>query len=306
MKKNLMCSWYCYSPSLEGKYSEHGSTWRAQRAASRSSEIGWYAIHSIYHRVAVSHILFHRVFTGFDPEVLRCLLARRGVLSFGGISLFVGGDFQEGLVQRNVACRAELSRCKFVCWWRCPEGATKTSEQREERLTAERKWAAVKVSNERSKEREEHLRAKQEWAAAKQTRETSQEKELRLRARQEWAAAKQTRETSQEKELRLRARRERAALKGQNKSPLVRVETSQQAQLQRDSNNRWRNQRAAIFEARQNQSLHITVDVLTQEMPVYILKSAGLRKRLQPFTGSRKICTTSIGPYAKKHGHSLL
>ena len=50
------------SPSLEGKYSEHGSP------------------------------------------------ARRGAPSFRGTSLFVGGDTREGLVNINVARRAELSR----------------------------------------------------------------------------------------------------------------------------------------------------------------------------------------------------
>ena len=54
------------SPSLEGKYSEHG------------------------------------------------LLARRGALSIRGMGLFVGGNVREGLVQSNVARRAEHSRFRGV------------------------------------------------------------------------------------------------------------------------------------------------------------------------------------------------
>ena len=64
---------------------------------------------------------------------------------------------REGLVQSNVARRAELLRYKFVCRW--PEGATKIGEQREERLAAGRNLAAVKRSNETSEQREERLAA---------------------------------------------------------------------------------------------------------------------------------------------------
>ena len=111
--------------------------------------------------------------------------------------------------------------------------SNETREQREERLAAERKRAAVKRCNESSKGREERLRAERERAAAKRAHETSQEKELRLRAR-----------------------RERAALKRQSKSPLEGVEPNRRAQSRRDSDNRRRNQRDAIFVARRNEYLH--------------------------------------------------
>ena len=106
--------------------------------------------------------------------------------------------------------------------------SNETSEQREERLAAQRKRAAVKRCNESSKGREERLRAERERAAA----------------------IKRAHETSQEKELRLRARRERAALKRQSKSPLEGVEPNRRAQSRRDSDNRRRNHRDAIFAAR--------------------------------------------------------
>ena len=128
--------------------------------------------------------------------------------------------------------------------------SSETSEQREERLTAKRKRAAFEWSNESSEQREERL------AAVKRSNESSKEREERLRAERERAAAKRARETSQEKELRLRARRERAASKRQSKSPLGRVETNRRTQSRRDSDNRRRNQREAIFAARRNGYLH--------------------------------------------------
>ena len=78
----------------------------------------------------------------------------------------------------------------------------------------------------------------------------------RFRTERERAAAKRTHETSQEKELRLRARRERAALKRQSKSPLEGVGPNRRAQSRRDSDNRRRNQRDAIFAARRSEYLH--------------------------------------------------
>ena len=69
----------------------------------------------------------------------------------------------------NVARRAELSRYKFVCRW--PEGATKTGEQREERLAAQ--LQLTRCQSVQRKFQGERLRAKRERAAAKRTRETS-------------------------------------------------------------------------------------------------------------------------------------
>ena len=119
--------------------------------------------------------------------------------------------------------------------------SNETSEQREERLAAQRKWATVKRSNETSEQREERL--------VKRCNESSKEREEHLRAKRERAAAKRAHETSQEKELRLRARRERAALKRQSKSPLEGVEPNRRAQSRRDSDNIRRNHRGAIFAA---------------------------------------------------------
>ena len=129
--------------------------------------------------------------------------------------------------------------------------SNETREQREERLAAERKWATVKRSNVTSEQREERLAAQRKRAAAKRCNQRSKGREERLRAERERTAAKRAHETSQEKDLRLRARRERAALKRQSKSPLEEVEPKWRAQSRRDSDNRRRNQRDAIFAARQ-------------------------------------------------------
>ena len=128
--------------------------------------------------------------------------------------------------------------------------SNETSEQREERLAAQRKWATVKRSNETSEQREERLAAQRKRAAVKRCTESSKGREEHLRAERERAAAKRAHETSQEKELRLRARRERAALKRQSKSPLEGVEPNRRAQSRRDSDNSRRNHRDAIFAAR--------------------------------------------------------
>ena len=155
--------------------------------------------------------------------------------------------------------------------------SNETREQREERLAAERKRAAVKRCNESSKEREEHLRAKRERAAAKRAHETSQEKELRLRAR-----------------------RERAALKRQSKSPLEGVEPNRRAQSRRDSDNIRRNHRGAIFAAGR---------ILQQPRMGWSWKSRFASRRV----GSRRDGSLPslrgkpiIVSFANKHGHYTL
>ena len=160
-----------------------------------------------------------------EQEVFEEKMSERGSLEFGRERENVLKDQREGQATNG---RLERKR-QGVAF----ERSNESSEQREERLAAQRKRAAVKRSNESFKEREERLRAERERAPAKRARETSEEKELRLRAR-----------------------RERAALKRQNKSPLGRVETNRRTQSRRDSDNRRRNQREAIFAARRNGYLH--------------------------------------------------
>ena len=93
------------------------------------------------------------------------------------VGLCLYGNFGERLVRRTVARRAERSRSDFVC----PGDVCKSnelSEQNEERLAAQRKRAAVKVSNECSKDREERLRAKRERAAANKLKHPAFEENL--------------------------------------------------------------------------------------------------------------------------------
>ena len=177
--------------------------------------------------------------------------------------------------------------------------SNETSEQREERLAAERKWATVKRSNETSEQREERLAAQRKRAAVKRCNESSKGREERLRAERERAAAKRAHETSQEKELRLRARRERAALK-------------------RQSETRWRewnptddpNPEGTPITADEIIGTPVcsptntctTADGLTLKISVCITKS-GLKKRWQPSIASRKTCATIIVSFANKHGH---
>ena len=175
-----------------------------------------------------------------NKKYLKKKMSERGSLEFGGERENVLKDQREGKLRRK----------------RQGVAVKRSSEQREERLTAKRKWAVFERSNESSEQREERLEAQRKRAAFKRSNESSKEREERLRTERERAAAKRARETSQEKELRLRARRERAALKRQNKSPLGGVETNRRPQSRRVSDNRRRNQREAIFAARRNGYLH--------------------------------------------------
>ena len=88
--------------------------------------------------------------------------------------------------------------------------SNETSEQREERLAAQRKWAAVKRSNERSEQTEERVAAQRKRAAVKRCNESSKGREERSRAERGGSGT----------------------------------------QSRRDSDNRRRNQRDAIFAAR--------------------------------------------------------
>ena len=180
-----------------------------------------------------------------EQEVFEEKMSERGSLEFGGERENVLKDQRE-----EQATKGRLERKRQGV------AVKRSSEQREERLTAKRKWAVFERSNESNEQREERLEAQRKRAAVKRSNESSKEREERLRAERERAAAKRARETSQEKELRLRARRERAALKRQNKSPLGRVETNRRPQSRRDSDNHRRNQREAIFAARRNGYLH--------------------------------------------------
>ena len=203
-----------------------------------------------------------------NKKYLKTKCRKEDPLRFGGERENVLKDQREGqatkgrlgrkrqgvAVKRSSEQREERLTAKRK--WAVFERSNESSEQREERLTAKRKWAVFERSNESSEQREERLEAQRKRAAVKRSNESSKEREERLRAERERAAAKRARETSQEKELRLRARRERAALKCQNKSPLGRVETNRRPQSRRDSENRRRNQREAIFAARRNGYLH--------------------------------------------------
>ena len=190
-------------------------------------------------------------------------MSERGSLQFGGERENVLKDQREGQATKG---RLERKRQGVAV-----KRSSETSEQREERLTAKRKRAAFERSNESNEQREERL------------------------------AAQRARETSQEKELRLRSGRERAALK--RPCPLGRVETNRRSQSRRDSDNRRRNQREAIFAARRNGCT--TADGLTLKIAVCITKN-GLKKRWQPSIASRKTCATIIVSFSKKHGRCLL
>ena len=181
-----------------------------------------------------------------EQEVFEEKMSERGSLQFGGERENVLKDQREGQATKG---RLERKRQGVAV-----KRSSETSEQREEGLTAKRKRAAFERSNESSEEREERLAAQRKQAAVKRSNESSKEREELLRAERERAAAKRARETSQEKELRLRSGRERAALK--RPCPLGRVETNRRSQSRRDSDNRRRNQREAIFAARRNGYLH--------------------------------------------------
>ena len=152
-----------------------------------------------------------------EQEVFEENMSERGSLQFGGERENVLKDQREGQATKG---RLERKRQGVAV-----KRSSETSEQREERLTAKRKRAALERSNESSEQREERLAAQRKRAAFKRSNESSKERE----------------------EL-LRAERERAALK--RPCPLGRVETNRRSQSRRDSDNRRRNQREAIFAAR--------------------------------------------------------
>ena len=119
---------------------------------------------------------------------------------------------REKSAQEMQARELAAARQQLLCADR-QNRANETSEQGGERLRAEeRKRAAVKRVNETSEQREERLAAQRKRAAFKVSNESSKDREERSRAVRERAAAKRYQENSQEKELRLRSRRERAAL----------------------------------------------------------------------------------------------
>ena len=179
---------------------------------------------------------------GVAFEVGLCLSGEhwrhRGCSGFGGIFVSTsrkrGGKLRQFYQVQTIWRKKEseksfMKKCREREWRRTfPDvRSNETSEQREERLAAQRKRAAAKVFNESSKQREERLRAKRERAAVKLTQETSQERDIRLRVR-----------------------RERAALKRQGESRPEGVGTNRRAQSRRDSDTRRRNQREAIFAGR--------------------------------------------------------
>ena len=228
-----------------------------------------------------------------EQEVFEEKMSERGSLEFGGERENVLKDQREGQATKG---RLERKRQGVA--------VKRSSEQREERLTAKRKWAVFERSNESGEQREERLEAQHKRAAVKLSNESSKEREERLRAEREQAAAKRARETSQDKELRLRARRERAALSARTKArwgewkltddpnpegtPITADEISGRPSLQPDETDTC-----------------TTADGLTLKIAVCITKN-GLKKRWQPSIASRKTCATIIVSFAKKHGRCLL
>ena len=107
-----------------------------------------------------------------EQELFEENMSERGSLEFGGERENVLKDQREGQATKG---RLERKRQGVAI--------KRSSEQREERLTAKRKWAVFERSNESSEQREERLEAQRKRAAVKRSNESSKERALESRAR---------------------------------------------------------------------------------------------------------------------------
>ena len=140
----------------------------------------------------------------------------------------------EGLVRSMVAGRAELSRSLFVA--------------RSTDVIGMRHWGDFCVNAQKWREKSSTFRQ-----MSKEREQEVFEENMSERGSLQFGGERSN-ESSKEREELLRAERERAALK--RPCPLGRVETNRRSQSRRDSDNRRRNQREAIFAARRNGYLH--------------------------------------------------